>query len=89
MWIADPTNPTIGTLSLYAVDSFDGKIDLKTPLLDHVAAAAGYSIADGQLVWAQPSGDGSVANGTLQLLAWTDEGVGTVQTVTGPVIVVR
>jgi hypothetical protein len=32
IWIADPQNPGVGDLSLYAVDSFDGKIDLKKPL---------------------------------------------------------
>ena len=89
IWIADQENPAVGRLSLYTVDSFDGKIDLKTPLLDAKVATAGYSISDGQLVWAEPSGDGSTTDGKIQLLAWTDEGVGTVETVTGPVIVIR
>jgi hypothetical protein len=89
IWIVDDQNPAVGNLSLYAVNSFDGKIDLKKPLLDDRVAAAGYSISDGKLVWAEPSDDGSVAGGTIQLLAWTDEGVGTVETVTGPVIVIR
>jgi hypothetical protein len=89
VWIADPENPSIGKLSLYAVDSFDGKIDLKKPLLDKQIANAGYSIANGQLVWAEPAADGSTTGAQIQLLAWTDEGVGTVGTATGPVIVIR
>jgi hypothetical protein len=89
VWIADEQNPAIGHLSLYAVDSFDGRIDLKKPLLDSRLAAAGYSISDGKLVWAEPSPDGTTAGATIQLLAWTDDGVGTVKTVTGPVIVIR
>ncbi len=88
IWIADPHNPSIGLLNLYAVNSFDGKIDLKAPLLKDAPAVAGYSISSGQLVWAEPPTDGA-ASGRIQLLAWTDEGVGTVGTVTGPVIVIR
>jgi hypothetical protein len=89
IWIADDQNPVVGRLSLYTVDSFDGKIDLKTPLLDAQPALAGYAISDGQLVWAEPAVAGSTTGGKVQLLAWTDEGVGTVSTVTGPVIVIR
>jgi anti-sigma factor RsiW len=89
VWIVDALNPSVGRLSLYAVDSFDGRIDLKKPILDRRIASAGYSISDGKLVWAEPAADGSAAGGTIQLLAWTDEGVGTVETVTGPVIVIR
>jgi hypothetical protein len=88
IWIADHQNPLVGRLSLYAVDTFDGKIDLKTPLLESTIASAGYSIADGQLVWAEPDGKRSTSD-KIQLLAWTDEGVGTVVSVTGPVIVIR
>jgi hypothetical protein len=89
IWIADPQEPGVGSLSLYAVDSFDGKIDLKKPLLEPKRAIAGYSIANGQLVWAEPAAEGSATGGQIQLLAWTDEGVGVVTTGTGPVIVIR
>ena len=88
IWIADPGDPATGRLSLYAVDAFDGKIDLKSPLLDSARAVAGYSISSGQLVWAEPPAPGATT-GRVQLLAWTSNGVGTVSTVTGPVIVVR
>jgi hypothetical protein len=89
IWIADGDGSAVGKLSLYAVDSFDGKIDLKKPLLDSKPAIAGYSISDGQLVWAVPTSEGATTGGQIQLLAWTDEGVGQVGTVTGPVIVIR
>lgn len=88
VWIADTGNPAVGRLSLYAVDAFDGKIDLKTPLLDSAAAAAGYAISDGKLVWADPT-TASSDTGKIQLLAWSDKGVGTVETITGPAIVIR
>ena len=89
VWIADQQDPRVGTLSLYAVDSFDGKIDLKSPLLDGKRAIAGYALSDGQLVWAEPAADGSTNGGRIRLIAWTADGVGTVGTVTGPVIVIR
>jgi hypothetical protein len=89
VWIADPQNSDFGRLSLYAVDSFDGHIDLKTPLLDAAPAAAGYAISDGKLVWGEPSTTDPATSRTIQLLAWTDTGVGTVETVTGPAIVIR
>jgi hypothetical protein len=89
IWIADPQDPGVGNLSLYSVDSFDGKIDLKSPLLNNVRANAGYAISDGQLVWAEPAAQGSTTGGQVRLLAWTDEGVGTVSTGTGPAIVIR
>ena len=60
--------PRVGRLSLYAVDSFDGRIDLKKPLLDAHVATAGYSISDGKLVWAEPAADGSATGGKVQLL---------------------
>jgi hypothetical protein len=89
VWIVDAQNPSVGRLSLYKVDSFDGRIDLNAPLLDGEPATAGYSISDGKLVWAEPSADGNAAGAKIQLLAWTDKGVGTVETDTGPVIVIR
>lgn len=88
VWIVDAQDPEIGRLSLYSVDSFDGRIDLKNPLLDARIASPGYSISDGKLVWAEPSAVGTGSD-KIQLLAWTDEGVGTVETLTGPVIVIR
>jgi hypothetical protein len=89
IWIADHENPAIGRLSLYAVSAFDGTIDVKSPLLNARRAVAGFSISEGSLVWAEPSNDPASSDGTIQLLAWTDSGVGTVQTQSGPAIVIR
>ena len=89
VWIADHENPAIGRLSLYAVDQFDGSIDLKAPLLEARIALAGFSISDGELIWAEPSKDGSAEKATLQLLAWTANGIGTVQTFEGSALVIR
>jgi len=89
VWIADPENPAVGRLSLYSVDAFDGRIDLKEPLLDAQLATAGFSISPGKLVWAEPAADGSAEGGRIQVLAWTDTGSGQVESLPGPVIVIR
>jgi hypothetical protein len=89
VWIADHENPAIGRLSLYAVSSFDGSIDVQDPLLASRRAAAGFSMSNDGLVWAEPSADPDVTEGSIHLLAWTDQGVGTVSTVSGPAIVIR
>ena len=89
VWIADAQDPSVGRLSLYGVSSFDGRIDIKNPLLDAQLATAGFAISDGQLVWAAPSMDGAVTGDRIQVLAWTDQGQGQVESVPGPVIVIR
>lgn len=92
VWIADPEDPTVGRLSLYVVDPFDGSIDLTHPLLADAPAQPGFSISDGRLVWAEPDrgGDTSASkDGRILILAWTDEGSGTISSASGEVIVVR
>jgi hypothetical protein len=89
VWIADPDDPTVGRLSLYAVNAFDGRIDVQKPLLDSQLATAGFAISEGQLVWAAPSAQDAVTGERIQVLAWTEAGQGQVETVTGPVIVIR
>jgi hypothetical protein len=89
VWIADHGDPRVGRLSLYAVSAFDGTIDLKSPLLQARRAAAGFALSDGGLIWAEPSDDPNATGGSIQLLAWTDDTVGSVQTLSGPAIVIR
>lgn len=89
VWIADPKDPTVGFLSLYVVDSFDGRIDLKKPVLDAAPATAGFSISGGRLVWAEPGTDASGSGGRILVLAWTDQGSGTIETNPDNVVVIR
>jgi hypothetical protein len=92
VWIADASDPLLGRLSLYEVDPFDGRVDLKKPLVDARMAKAGYSIADGKLVWAEPApvgGGSDASDGRILMFAWTDKGSGEIETVPGDVIVVR
>jgi hypothetical protein len=90
VWIADANDPSFGRLSLYDVDPFDGKIDLKKPLVNARLAKAGYALSQGKLVWAEPAEAGGSGDGHIFLYAWTDKGAGsTTETVPGQVIVVR
>lgn len=88
VWIADRRDPTIGMLSLYVVDPFDGHIDLESPPLKDQPALAGFSIAHGTLVWGAPPDKTSRAS-RVQILAWTENGFGQVESHPGDVIVVR
>ncbi len=88
VWIADPKDPNVGALSLYDVDPFNGRVDLKKPLLDARRATTGFSISDGKLVWAEPAEDGS-GTGRILVLAWTEQGVGKIETLPDKVLVIR
>jgi hypothetical protein len=89
IWIADAADPAFGQLSLYEVNPFDGKINLRKPLLDGRPARAGYAISQGKLVWAEPAA-GGIGSGRILVYGWTDTGSGTVETAPpGQVIVVR
>jgi hypothetical protein len=89
VWIADATDPSIGELSLYSVDQFDGKVDLKKPLLGERVAKAGFAISKGKLVWAEPAQSNGSGDGRIFVFAWTDKGSGEVEGVPGKVIVIR
>jgi hypothetical protein len=89
VWIADSSDPSYGRLSLYAVDQFDGRIDLKKPLIDGRIAKAGYAISQGKMVWAEPAPNGGSGDGRIFVFAWTDKGSGEVEGVPGHVIVIR
>ena len=88
VWIADADDPTVGTLSLYVVDPFDGRIDLANPPLSNEPAGAGFSIADGRLAWAEP-GKRNEKMSRVLILAWTDEGFGQVESAPGDFLLVR
>jgi hypothetical protein len=88
VWIADRDDPSVGTLSLYVVDPFDGSIDLANPPLRDAPALAGFSIDDGRLAWATPE-DGTEDGGRVLILAWTDDGFGQVESAPGDFLLVR
>jgi hypothetical protein len=88
VWIADPEDPTVGRLSLYVVDPFDGRIDLTDPPLLDEPALAGFSIADGRLAWASPD-DNAEGSSRVLVLAWTTDGFGQIESASGDFILVR
>jgi hypothetical protein len=90
VWIADPDDPTIGALSLYLVDQRTGEVDLPgAPLKDH-PARPGFSIADGRLAWATPTGEDGEGS-QVQVIAWRGDDVGSIETQPGDeqVVVIR
>jgi hypothetical protein len=88
VWIADPGDPSVGKLSLYEVDPFDGTIDLAKPPLHDTPAMAGFSIADGRLAWATPD-DGTKQGGRVLIQAWTADAFGQVESAPGDFLLVR
>jgi hypothetical protein len=90
IWIADEADPTIGRLSLYVVDPETGRFDPTSRLLRDQPALAGFSLAHGLLAWATPPGqDGEGSR--VQVLAWSGDAVGSVETTPGsdPVVIIR
>ena len=82
IWIADAKDPSIGRLSLVHLDPATGHLDRPHGAPQDVTALPGFSIADGRLAWATPPGQGGEGS-RVQIVAWTDGGVGTVES--GPV----
>jgi hypothetical protein len=87
VWVADDADPTVGRLSLYRVS--EGRAELERPddAPTGVPALPGFSIGEGRLAWATPPGqDGEGSR--IQIVAWSDDGVGTVETAPGEDLVV-
>jgi hypothetical protein len=76
VWIADREDPAMGTLSLYGIDPTTGRLDAAQPLLDRAPALPGFSIDNGQLVWAVATEGGETR---VEVLAWTSTDVGQVE----------
>jgi hypothetical protein len=83
VWVADATDPTVGTLRLVVLDRGHGRLDSNPSPLPSVKALKGVSIDTGRLAWVSPPGqDGNQS--TVQVLAWSDQGeFGQVETVPG------
>ena len=89
IWIADPADPSVGSLSLFAVNA-DGSIG--ATLLADIAALPGLSLGSDRLAWASPSGQNGQGS-TLSVYAWSDDGAGSVHGApdpgTGDLVVAR
>jgi hypothetical protein len=82
IWMADASDPAIGRLSLLRVDPVSGRIDRPDGAPQDVTSMPGFSIANGRLAWVTPRGQGGEGS-RVQIVAWTDETVGAVES--GPV----
>jgi WD40 repeat protein len=82
VWLADPSDPTIGRLSLHHLDRSTGKIERVHGAPKDVTALPGFSIGDGRLAWATPPGQGGEGS-RVQVVAWSNDNVGAVES--GPV----
>ena len=86
VWVQDPADPSFGRLSLFFIDA-DGEILQPENAPQEEPALPGFSIGDGRLAWATPAGQGGEGS-RVQIVAWTDEGVGTAETAPGDQVVV-
>lgn len=86
VWIADPNYGTFGRLTLYRIDPTTGAIDQPEGSPIDVLSLPGFSIGEGRLAWATPPGQGGEGS-RVQVVAWTDEGVGQVETAPGEELV--
>jgi len=76
VWIADPNNPGLGSLSLLTIDPVSGQTSSAPPaLLPATPALRGFALKDGQLVWATPPGQDGLGS-RLSVLAWTGANAG-------------
>lgn len=82
VWQADRSDPSIGRLSLIHLDPATGTLERPHGAPKDVTALPGFSIANGRLAWATPPGQGGEGS-RVQIVAWTDEAVGGVES--GPV----
>lgn len=87
VWVADPTDPSLGRLSLFRVDPTSGLLGQPEGAPRDVPALPGFSIGEGRLAWATPPGQGGEGS-RVQIVAWSDGGVGTVETAPGEDLVV-
>lgn len=80
IWIADPTDPTVGTLRLIVLDPDTLQIDPSADPLPGVAALRGVSMDKGRLAWVTPPGqDGEGSH--VQVLGWHGRSFGQVRTI--------
>ncbi|MEO5885611.1 MAG: hypothetical protein ABIQ58_08880, partial [Candidatus Limnocylindrales bacterium] len=87
VWTADPTDTSLGRLSLYRVNADTGLLEQPDGAPVDVPALPGFSIGEGRLAWATPPGQGGEGS-RVHIVAWTTEGVGSIETAPGAEIIV-
>jgi hypothetical protein len=92
LWIADPVDTAVGTISLHEVDAERGLLDPAGAVLTGVPALPGFSIGDGRLAWATPPGQGGEGSRVV-VLAWRGKSAGRVESAaeagSAPLVVIK
>jgi hypothetical protein len=78
IWLADSSDPSLGRLSLHRFDPETGELKRLHGAPRDVTALPGFSIGNGRLAWATPPGQGGEGS-RVQIVAWTGEAVGAVE----------
>jgi hypothetical protein len=79
VWVADSSDPTVGTLQLIVLDRAHGRISQDLKPLPSVAALRGFSIDSGRLAWVSPPGQNGNQS-VVQVLAWSADTYGQIET---------
>jgi hypothetical protein len=79
VWVADASDPTVGTLQLFVLDRAHGRIAQNLQPLPSVASLRGFSIDSGRLAWVSPPGQNGNQS-VVQVLAWSADTYGQVET---------
>ena len=87
VWIADTAESGVGQLTLYHVDQANGRLETVDGAPVRASALPGFSLGDGRLAWATPPGAGGEGS-RIQIAAWSDDGVGIVESGPGDQLVV-
>jgi hypothetical protein len=89
IWTSEPADPGIGRLTLLRLDRESGKLTRPEGAPTEVPALSGFSIGNGRLAWVTPHGQDAEGS-KVQVVAWSDDGVGATESVPGEdVVVVR
>jgi hypothetical protein len=78
VWIANPTDPSNGFLTLYAIDEATGAGTPAHAPLVALPALRGFSIVAGRLAWVSPPASGGTGS-RIEIIGWTKDGFGTVE----------
>ena len=86
VWIANPADPSIGSLTLYMLADGAWQLDPLHQLVG-VPALRGFAIGAGELVWVTPP-DAAGQGSHIEVIGWTKDGFGTVRSVPGARLIV-
>jgi hypothetical protein len=89
VWIEDEHDPAMGTLSLRILDQDSGEPVTEKPVVSRFALP-GFSIGGGRLAWATPGGENG-AGSKVAVVAWSEDSIGSVETLGGDekIVIVR